>query len=345
MRIAGTGISLPGWVVGNEDVIDLVRQESAGLFEGDLEKALETVRFLLRSSGARTRRWSRPEDRAIDHLKVAAAQAFEEAGCGPEDVDLLVYTGIGRGFLEPGGSYFVAKELGMRRAHCFDIMDACMSWTRAAQVVESLLRTGTYRRAIVVNAEFILRKGPFVYPENFRLRKFSDISYLFAAFSGGEAASATIFEACPATPWKWSILHDNSLCDLCTVAIDGWEQYCEPSDRIARAGLGKFTTFASELQAKGTDELLRSWLELEGDPPSLILPHTATTNAWESIAGQAGVSGRLFHVFPEHGNVGSASIPLALRKSVEAKRLSRGQVVDAWIASAGMSFAAYRFTY
>ena len=27
------------------------------------------------------------------------------------------------------------------------------------------------------------------------------------------------------------------------------------------------------------------------------------------------------------------------------ERVARGQVVDAWIASAGMSFAAYRFTY
>jgi hypothetical protein len=41
----------------------------------------------------------------------------------PEDIDLLIYCGVGRGFLEPANAYFYAKARDMRTTNCFDITD------------------------------------------------------------------------------------------------------------------------------------------------------------------------------------------------------------------------------
>src|SRR6185503_7850353 len=84
-------------------------------------------------------------EKALDTILAAMEDALSRAGMAPDDIDLLIYCGVGRGFLEPANSYFFARARGMKTTNCFDVTDACMSWVRAMQIAHLLLREGAFR--------------------------------------------------------------------------------------------------------------------------------------------------------------------------------------------------------
>lgn len=51
----------------------------------------------------------------------------------------------------------------------------------------------------------------------------------------------------------------------------------------------------------------------------------------------------LHHVYPDYGNLVSASVPTSLALAWQDGLVTRGQRLAGWVGSAGMSFAAYSF--
>ena len=56
MQIEYIGHVLPARRITNDDVVDLIREHSAG-FEGDLTQQMRVIKSLLHLTGARTRYW------------------------------------------------------------------------------------------------------------------------------------------------------------------------------------------------------------------------------------------------------------------------------------------------
>jgi len=161
---------------------------------------------------------------------MATNNALSACYLTPPLIDLLIYVGIGRGFLEPGNSHMIANALGFHKAQCFDIVDACMSWARGLHLVDSLFKSGAYRNAIIINAEFnMIENGPF-FPRNFALKNEEHIYYTFPSYSIGEAATATllIHKEPENFAFNFSTLPD--LADLCTIPLDGYEDFCHPNE-------------------------------------------------------------------------------------------------------------------
>ena len=346
VKIDAVSAVFPVTRLTNDDIVSLIRDESRSTFQQDLDKALGAIRFQLGASGACERYVSQPGESPVALMAQAVEEALDEAGCAKKDIELLIYTSIARGFVEPGGAYLVAQALGLDHVHCFDVLDGCMGWTRAVDLVQSLFVAGRYRRALVVNGEFILRRGGMIYPHNFSLKKYEDIGWSFPGFTAGEVATATVLSHDADRPWTFSLASRPDLADLCTVPTQGYEDYCRPSHRIAKNGLGHFTTFGSEIQSLGGKDLVNVFKQLpESDQISVIFPHSATKAGWTGFATECGVAERLFHIYDRCGNVGSASIPTGIALAAREGRLERGATAAGWIASAGMSFAAYSFRF
>lgn len=110
----------------------------------------EAVRSYLKAAGTETRYQLDTGEKAIDLVLQAGREALEDAQVAPEEVDLLIYTGIGRGWIEPAMANAVQAGLHLVNATSFDILDACASWLRALHVCQQHIRSGVYRSAMIV---------------------------------------------------------------------------------------------------------------------------------------------------------------------------------------------------
>lgn len=347
MKIESIEVVFPTRVVSNEDIVEMIRAHSAAPFTGDLERTLARIGELLVLSGSGNRRWTAPGERPIDLISTAVHRALAGAGVDKEQVDLLIYVGVGKGFLEPAQSYMLAHALGMDRVECFDVLDACMSWTRAMQISESFLASGRYRRILVVNGEFNLREGGVGYPANFALASAEQLQWTFPTYTIGEAATATLLVADPTNPWRWGFRSRPDLADLCTIPTPGFERYSGDSPRTGRNGELRFTSYGADLHRSALDPLRELFTEVVGSTAEIkrVFPHASSKRAWDHFGETFDIADKLFHVYPEYGNLVSASVPAGVALAAAEGALQRGDKVAGWVGSAGMSFAAYTFQF
>lgn len=235
MRIAGIAATLPSRVVSNEDVLELIEHHSRNSFMGDLPKTLRAIDRLLERSGFASRRWLAKGEHPIELMKTTFDRALQQADMDKNEIDLLIYTGVARGFVEPANSCFVAKSLGLKCRN-FDVLDACMGWVSSMDIVNDKMKAGRSKKAAIVNMEFNLIEGGPIFPRNFILKSSEELSYKLPSFSIGEAVAVTLLSDEDPCNFKFSFINRPDLSDLCTVSLPGWESFCESSKKIALTG-------------------------------------------------------------------------------------------------------------
>lgn len=346
MIIESVAASLPERKVSNEEIVEIIRFNSKD-FEGDLAKTLRIIKARLERSGLITRHWLSESERPIDHVHQAVHAALKTTPLRPIDIDLFIYVGIGGGFHKLGNAYILAKALGVLHAECFDILDACMSWTRAVSLTRSLFKTRQIRNALIVNAEFNMIKGAAGFPENYTLRHPQELDYLYPSYTIGEAASATLL--LPTAPDNLSVtIHSKpDYADLCMIPAEGYQGYFNVSHMVAQLGQGRFSALGREIHDRIAEELpyVVSKSRIDLAEADIVFTHSSSMKAWDDIGNRLGFASKTFHIYPEAGNVVSASIPTAMALAQSAGKLVKGNRVAFLMGSAGMSFAAGNFVY
>jgi 3-oxoacyl-[acyl-carrier-protein] synthase III len=343
MKIAGVKTAIPSRKMNNEAVKAMVAEYSGDILKDKLRAAINRVDFYLTFSGSERRHWLADGETPFDFLEQAVNGALAQAGTKRSEVELIVYTGVDRGFIEPAAAYLVASALGMPQAHCFDIVDACMSWTRAAFLVNSLFASGQYKNALIVNCEFNMRPNGRINPACFRLKSVDNVDWSFPAFTLGEAATATLLVADKSRPWEFHFSSAGDHSDLCTIPVDGYELYCRPTERTGLNGANVFTSFGSDMFRAGKPYLLDIFGKLDAprDEIKAIFPHAASKQLWWEMGTEIGVSDKIWFVYPDYGNLVSASVPSGIAMAMERGAIREGDRIAGWIGSAGLSFASF----
>jgi acyl-CoA:acyl-CoA alkyltransferase len=311
-----------------------------------LKRYLRDLRFLLNRCGSNTRYLRDRESGETAHalIQEACTEALAAGGIPAKNIGLLIYCGVGRGFLEPAGAYFVARSLGLM-CECFDVVDACMSWVRAMHIAHQFLAAGLHRNILVVNGEFnVYEHG---YPELLRGACRDRLPYTFPAFTIGEAATATVLSASQDT-WRFRFRSQPEHAALCTIPLEAHADFSGFDTNLALNGVGKFVSFGHELSCAALDGIV-DLIEQEYPDREKIqwwFPHAASSEMCRRAEKRLKLEGRvLYDVFPRYGNLVSASIPAALNLAWTDGRLRRGQRVVLCPASAGMSLALVEFAF
>ena len=342
MRIVQVAHATPSRLVTNEDLIARVLAHPENRVPGRERGLFElALRQLFQRSGAVTRLHRAPGERALDVGLAAGRAALSRAGLEPRDIDLLIYVGVGRGWLEPATANAFQQRLGLARATCFDLLDACASWLRAIDVVRHFLAAGTYARAMVLNCEC-----NFEDYIRWDFRATRDLERLFAGFTVGEAATATILEGSPNGDWRCSFRTAGEHHGLCQIPLPN---ACAFGGEAAGAGTLKFFACGHELHAGAIGQLHEHWRgepDLSAAPYDLAIGHSTSVQAMRDVVGRLGLdAARVFETFTRFGNTVSASLPLALSLAADEGRLARGDRVVMLMASAGISTGIARLTY
>lgn len=345
MKIESVQAIFPKKRVANDFILNLIREQSKSHYKGDLEVDISKIGSVLKMTGAEYRHMLDKEENAMPLIREAFHRALDESGWKKNDIDLLIYVGVGRGFLEPGGSYITAQALGLRNVHCFDVVDACMSWLRATYIVSHFLASQAYKKVVIINAEFNWRLYGF--PEILKLTGREQLEWTFPAFTIGEAATVTLLSNAEA-PWKFHFSSHPELADLCTIPSKGYEIYTDyPSERLAKNGPNRFTSYGKELHKTGFTYAIEVAQQLKIPPEEIdiVFTHASSKREWDNMGKALKWDDKIYHIFQETGNIVSASVPAAIALAQAGGRLKRGDRVVCWVGSAGMSFGVASFVF
>jgi 3-oxoacyl-[acyl-carrier-protein] synthase-3 len=140
--IAGTGSYLPEKIITNADLVKMVDT---------------TDEWIVSRTGIRERRMAAPEEATSDLATNAASAALEMAEVDPADLDLIIVATLTPDHHFPSTAGFVQRNLGAVKAAAFDIEAACTGFIYALTIGDLFIRTGTYKRVLVIGAEVLTR--------------------------------------------------------------------------------------------------------------------------------------------------------------------------------------------
>lgn len=343
MNIASIACSLPERVVTNDELLAAIAEQSAPHLDGQLEPVLRQFRALFRLSGTRERRRRAAGERAFDFAKRAAEQALERAALRAADIDLMLYVGVGRGWIEPGMATYFLHKLGMTRATGFDVLDACLSWLRALHIAYHFIRNGVYRNVMILNAEFNT-------PEYMQMaiKHPEEVAYRFAQLTIGEAATATILASGEtAVEPHFEFKTDPSRHDLCKIPLPNIASYSD-SERCPNTDPLVFFAYSAELFAAAQEmipAIYASSPELRRRRYDIAFSHSASKTIMDGLADRLGAGDKLVNLYPIYGNTVSASIPTAMAWAVDHGRLRRDMQMMLCMGSAGFSAGMCHIAY
>lgn len=347
MKISSIATRIPSLKLTNEQILTEIAVHNDHLPKEVVDRYQRELSYLLTICGANTRylRDRSKGETAIGLLKNAMIEALTIADMERADIDLLIFCGVGKGFLEPANAYFFAKTLGMR-CQCFDVADACMSWVRSLEIAYHYLIHANYKNVMIINAEFTAFE--YGHPEVFKIKSPNQLTYMFPAYTIGEGATATILTNSK-DEWRFDFESAPEMANLCTIPLNGYEDFCDKDEYIGLNGVNGFVSISKELfeiaMDKMTDLILSKVKDIS--EPDLWFPHAATAKPYWQIAESLKIEpSKLYNkAFPAFGNLISASIPVAMQLAIAENRLTRGNKVVLCPASAGMSFGVVQFVY
>ena len=137
-RFLGTGFAVPDRVVTNDD----------------LSKIMDTSDEWIRTrTGIQERRWVREGETGVDLALAATRRALEMADVPASSVDAIVYATATPDHFAPGNGVFLQRAMGVGTIPAIDIRTQCSGFVYALSVADAWVRTGQYRRVLVVGAE------------------------------------------------------------------------------------------------------------------------------------------------------------------------------------------------
>ena len=136
-RICGTGSCVPSFVMDNNDIAKLV----------------DTSDEWIRERTGVVRRHIIREETTVSMAVQAGRQALENAGITADDVDLIIVSTISSNVILPCTACEVQKELGAKRATCFDLSAACTGFVVAYNTAAAYLNAGVYQTALIIGSE------------------------------------------------------------------------------------------------------------------------------------------------------------------------------------------------
>ncbi|MDO8714729.1 MAG: beta-ketoacyl-ACP synthase III [Polynucleobacter sp.] len=303
-RIAGTGSYLPELRLTNQDLVE--RLAKIGLETSD--------EWIVTRSGISARHFAADNQLTSDLAVKAAQAALEAAACTSEDLDLIILATSTPDHLGgfPSTACVVQDKLGAHtNCAAFDVQAVCAGFTYALAIADAFIRTGTYKKVLVLGAETFSR-----------ILDFQDrtTSVLF-----GDGAGAVVLEASSEPGILATALHaDGSQRDILCVPGHAKRGGVEGSAYLTMDGPAVFKLAVKVLEQVAHEVLEKA--NLKSEQIDWLVPHQANIRIMESTARKMGMSmDKVIVTVHEHGNTSAASIPLALDAGVRSGQIQRGQ--------------------
>ncbi|MBV8031969.1 MAG: ketoacyl-ACP synthase III [Betaproteobacteria bacterium] len=297
-RIAGTGSYLPPRVMTNDD----------------FAKRLDTSDAWIRERTGIVQRHIADEAQCSSDLALEASRAaLQASGTPAQDVDLIVVATSTPDYIFPSTACLLQAKLGVRGCAAFDVQAVCSGFVYALATADTFLKSGQYRKALVVGAEVFSR--------------ILDWDDRATCVLFGDGAGAVVLAADSKPGIHASVLHaDGSQVGLLSVPGNVCKGQIVGSPFLQMNGQGVFKFAVKVLDEVGRETVSRAGMSME--EVDWLIPHQANVRILDATARKLGIAPeKLVSTVDHHGNTSAASVPLALDEFVRSGKIRPGHRV------------------
>ncbi|CAN5753694.1 ketoacyl-ACP synthase III [soil metagenome] len=291
------------------------------LTNADLEKIVDTTDdWITTRTGIKQRHKAAENEYTSQFAVKAANQALERAGLKAEAIEIIVCATTTPDQIMPSTGALIQAQIGATNAAGMDIFAACSGFLYGLTMVESMIRTGQIKYALVIGAEV--------------LTKYVDYTDRSTCVIFSDGAGAAVLA--PAAEDKGIL--------ATKIRSDGRyeEQLYAPgggtklgtSHATIDNGMHFFKMKGNELfkvAVRSMVEVSCEMLEKAGytvDDLKLVIPHQANQRITDAVAQKLGVPDeKVYSNIAEHGNTSSASIPIAIDECLQSGKIKEGDLV------------------
>ncbi len=300
--VLGCGSYLPARILSNDE----------------LAQSVETTdEWIVQRTGIRERHIAAAGELTSDLALHAARAALANAHVEADSIDLIVLATSTPDQTFPATAVSVQAGLGITHGAAFDLQAVCSGFVYALSVADALLKSGGFKRALVIGAETFSR----ILDWNDRTT-----CVLF-----GDGAGAVVLEAQPqpGTAADRGILTTHLRSDgrhKAKLYVDGGPSSTQTVGHLRMEGREVFKHAVAMItdviddafKATGTSAADIDW----------FVPHQANKRIIDGSAHKLGIAPeKVVITVDRHGNTSAASIPLALADAVADRRIKRGNLI------------------
>jgi 3-oxoacyl-[acyl-carrier-protein] synthase-3 len=298
--VRGVGSCLPARTLTNADLAQMVDTSDE---------------WIVQRTGIRERHIAGDDEVTSDLAVKAARAALADAGLEPGDIDLIVLATSTPDNTFPATAVSVQAALGITQGAAFDLQAVCSGFVFAIATADNFLKSGSFKRALVIGAETFSR--------------ILDWSDRTTCVLFGDGAGALVLEAVEGGEDGRGILtthlrsdgrHKNKLYVDGGVSSTKSVGYLRMEGReVFRYAVGMITDVIEDaFAATGETAKTIDW----------FVPHQANRRIIDASAVKLGIAPeKVVITVDRHGNTSAASIPLALAAARADGRIKTGDLV------------------
>ena len=279
-------------------------------------------------TGIKTRRFSNKGEYTSDMCVKAVRNMTEKYEMVTDDIDFIIVCTTSPDQTMPNVASRVQYKLDIKNAGCNDIYAACAGFVYGVQMAHGFVNSGIYKKVLVLGAE--------------ALSKITDYEDRTSCILFGDGVGAAIIEPSEeecflafnsGTNGEYG--HDLYL-SYKKNSINGVG--INPNGKIIQNGKSVFRWAVGNIPNKIKELVEKAGLEL--DDIDYLIPHSANLRIIEAIAKNLNYPlARMPESVTEFGNTSSASIPLALEKSIRNDGVKKGDTILLIGFGGGLTFA------
>jgi 3-oxoacyl-[acyl-carrier-protein] synthase-3 len=312
--VLGCGSYLPARVLTNQELA---------------QKVETSDEWIAQRTGIRERHIAADGELTSDIALAAARAALAHADVAAESIDLIVLATSTPDQTFPATAVSVQAALGIHHGAAFDLQAVCSGFVYALATADGLLKSGAFKRALVIGAETFSR-----------ILDWEDRSTCVLFGDGG---GALVLEAQDAATANGR--------GIITAQLRSDGRY---KDKLYVDGGPSSTGTVGHLRMEGREvfrhavtnitEVVEETLKAAGIQASDVdwfVPHQANKRIIDGSAHKLGVdASKVVTTVDKHGNTSAASIPLALAVARADGRIGKGDLVLLEAMGGGFTWGA-----
>jgi 3-oxoacyl-[acyl-carrier-protein] synthase-3 len=300
----------------------------------DLEKMVDTTDQWIRERTGIFKRHKSDDQTATSDLAAGAARnALEDAGIGPEEIDLIILGTATPDMFFPSTACLVQDALGATRAAAFDISAACSGFLYGLSIAESYIKSGRHEKILVIGAETLTKVVDW--SDRASCVLFGDGAGAAVVGRVGEGRGFVISNLRSDGSLSGLIMQPGggSRIRLTEDNLKEGHQYLKlQGNKVFKAAVKAMASIAVDTLADGG---------YTGDDLDLLVTHQANWRIIDATARRINVPPeKVFSNVEDYGNTSAASIPIALAEAKQKGILKEGMLVEMVAFGSGLTWAS-----